>query len=388
MERKKLRCWAEIDLDAMKNNFLLAKKRLSPDMKIAAVIKADAYGHGAVKAAKLLENDADYFAVATADEASELRLAGIKNPILILGHVLPDDFEKMITRDVTLSVSDIEEAKLLSSVCKKLGKTAKIHIALDTGMGRIGFVCNEKSVEEIVEISKLDGLEITGIFSHFAKADCTDKSYAQLQIEAFDKMTDALAKRGIKPLRHLYNSAAITDLEPKYDMARDGITLYGLLPSPEVDVKKLGNIKAVMTFKSRIMHLKTSPEGISVSYGGTYVTDKETKIATVGAGYADGVPRMISNRGKVLINGKLAPIIGRVCMDQFMVDVTDIPDVKKYDEVTIFGDAETGAATADEVAFLAGTIGYEVVCDINRRVPRVYIENGKIVDITGAIYNK
>ena len=171
-------------------------------------------------------------------------------------------------------------------------------------------------------------------------------------------------------------------------MARDGITHYGLLPSPEVDIKKLGNIKAAMTFKSRIMHLKTSPEGISVSYGGTYVTDKETKIATVGAGYADGVPRMISNRGKVLINGKLAPIIGRVCMDQFMVDVTDIPDVKKYDEVTIFGDAATGAATADEVAFLAGTIGYEVVCDINRRVPRVYIKDGKTVDIIGAIYNK
>lgn len=385
--KEALKCWAEIDLDAMEHNFVLARKKLPESMKLAAVIKADAYGHGAVEAAELLKDRADYFAVATADEALELRSAGIQNPILILGHVLPSDFEKMIQHNITLSVSDTEEAILLSEECKKLGKTVKIHIALDTGMGRIGFFCNENSVSEIVGISKLYGIEIEGVFSHFAKADTVDKSYADAQLEKFAYMTERLEKAGLKLIRHIFNSAAIVDMPAKYDMGREGIILYGMYPSPEVNLKNIGDIKAVMTLKSRIMHLKTVPANTSVSYGCTYVTDKETKIATVGAGYADGVPRLLSNKAHVVINGVSAPVIGRICMDQFMVDVTNVPNVKKYDEVVLFGDKNDGYPTADEVAESVGTIGYELTCGINRRVPRVYLKKGEIVKIKGQIYN-
>lgn len=385
--KEELKCWAEIDLDAMEHNFVLARKKLPESMKLAAVIKADAYGHGAIEAAELLKDRADYFAVATADEALELRSAGIQNPILILGHVLPSDFEKMIKCNITLSVSDTEEAILLSEECKKLGKTVKIHVALDTGMGRIGFFCNENSVSEIVGISKLYGIEIEGVFSHFAKADTVDKSYADIQLEKFAYMTERLEKAGLKLIRHIFNSAAIVDIPAKYDMGREGIILYGMYPSPEVNLKNIGDIKAVMTLKSRIMHLKTVPPKTAVSYGCTYVTDKETKIATVGAGYADGVPRLLSNKAHVVINGVSAPVIGRICMDQFMVDVTDVPNVKKYDEVVLFGDKNDGYPTADEVAESVGTIGYELTCGINRRVPRVYLKNGEIVKIKGQIYN-
>lgn len=386
MKAEELKCWAEIDLDAMENNFDSARKKLPPEMKLMAVIKADAYGHGAVEAAKLLEKKADYFAVATADEALELRNADIKNPILILGHVLPCDFEKLIKRNITLCISDTDEAEILSGVCKKLEKSVKIHIALDTGMGRIGFPCNENSIREILEINKLYGIETEGVFSHFAKADSYDKSYAESQLENFKYMTSSLEKAGLKLIRHIFNSAAIVDIEPQYDMGREGIILYGMYPSPEVNLKNIGKIKAVMTLKSRIMHLKISPKGTAVSYGCTYVTDKETKIATIGAGYADGVPRLLSNKGKVFVNGVTVPIIGRVCMDQFMIDVTDVPNVKKYDEVVLFGEKEKGYPTADEVAESVGTIGYELTCGINRRVPRVYIKNGKVVKIKGPIY--
>lgn len=387
MKEKELRCWAEINLDAMESNFDLARKKLPPEMKLAAVIKADAYGHGAVEAARLLEKKADFFAVATADEASELRKAGIKNRILILGHIMPSDFEKMILQDVTLCVSDIEEALLLSKECEKLQKKVKIHVALDTGMGRIGFPCAESSIKEIIGISELNGIILEGVFSHFAKADSKDKSYAKTQLAKFSEMVDKLEEAGLKLIRHIFNSAAIVDLPPKYDMAREGIILYGMYPSPEVDLGNIGELRAVMTLKSRIMHLKISPKGSPVSYGCTYVTDKETKIATVGAGYADGVPRLLSNNALVTINGTRAPVIGRICMDQFMVDVSQIPDVKKYDEVIIFGDKKDNCKTADEVAESVGSIGYELTCGINRRVPRVYIKNGKVIKIKGVIYD-
>lgn len=211
MKEKELRCWAEINLDAMESNFDLAKKKLPPEMKLAAVIKADAYGHGAVEAARLLEKKADFFAVATADEASELRKAGIKNRILILGHIMPSDFEKMILQDVTLCVSDIEEALLLSKECEKLQKKVKIHVALDTGMGRIGFPCAESSIKEIIGISELNGIILEGVFSHFAKADSKDKSYAKTQLAKFSEMVDKLEEAGLKLIRHIFNSAAIVE---------------------------------------------------------------------------------------------------------------------------------------------------------------------------------
>lgn len=386
MQKELLKCWAEIDLDAMENNFDAARKKLPENMMLAAVIKADAYGHGAVEAAKLLESKADYFAVATSDEALELRTAGINIPILILGHVLPCDFEKMINHNITLCVADYDEAEVLSEECKKTGKSVKIHIALDTGMGRIGFPCDNEAAAEILKINSLDGIELEGVFSHFAKADSIDKDYAEKQLENFEYMVSKLEKSGLKLIRHIFNSAAIVDIEPRYDMGREGIILYGMYPSPEVDLGNIEKLKAVMTLKSRIMHLKTSPAGTAVSYGCTYVTDKETKIATVGAGYADGVPRLLSNKGKVVVNGVTVPIIGRVCMDQFMIDVTDVPDVKQYDEVVLFGDKEYGYPTADEVAESVGTIGYELTCGINRRVPRVYIKGGKTVKVKGQIY--
>lgn len=381
MKRKDYRCWTEIDLDAMLENFRLIRKRLPEKTEIAAVVKADAYGHGAAETAKLLENDADCFAVATADEATELRRNGIKNKILILGHILPCDFEEMINENVELAISDVEEAVILSETCKKLGKTAKIHVTVDTGMGRIGFVPSENAVEEIARISKMYGLEIVGIFSHFAKADTEDRAFTEAQMAKFDEFTEELAEKGIKPPRHLYNSAAVIDLSPKYEAVREGISIYGLSPSDKTPSEKLGKIKAVMTFKSRIMHIKTVPAGTPISYGSTFVTEKETKIATVGAGYADGVNRALSNRWSVTVNGKKAPIIGRICMDQFMIDVSDVENVKKYDEVIIFGDGENETSTADEAANVAGTIGYEIICGINKRVPRVYIRNKEIEKI-------
>ena len=366
-----LRTWAEVDLDALEHNFRAARDHLPPHMKLLVTVKANAYGHGALTVAKCLEGKADYFALAAMDEAVQLRQAGIRTPMLILGPVLPADYERAAKYHVALSVSSLEEARAISALNKKI----TVHFALDTGMSRIGFACTEKAAKEIAEAARLPGIIPEGLFSHYALADSRDKSYVNFQTDNFRRMVETI---GVKlPICHLYNSAAIVEQEPEFDMAREGIILYGLLPSDEVELDRIGGIKPVMSLRSHVSFVKTLPAGTPISYGCTYVTEKESVIATVMAGYADGVPRLLSGCGEVIIRGVKAPIVGRVCMDQFLVDVSHIPGVQVGDTVTIFGSDGDATITADEVAEKARTIGYELVCGVAPRVPRVYLKNGE-----------
>ena len=374
-----LRTWAEVDLDAIAHNFQAARDHLPADMKLLVTVKANAYGHGAVRVAKLLQDRVDYFALAAMDEAVQLRQAGIAAPLLILGPVMPSDYPRAAKYDVALAVSSLAEAKAISACAEDLGKKITVHFALDTGMSRIGFPCLEEAVKEINEAARLPGLIPEGIFSHFALADSKDKSYVNLQKSNFRRMLDLI---GVDfPIRHLYNSAAIAELEPEYDMAREGIILYGLLPSDEVELSHIGGVKPAMALRSHVSFVKRLPAGTPISYGCTYVTEKDSVIATVMAGYADGVPRLLSNCGEVIIRGVKAPIAGRVCMDQFMVDVTHIPGVCAGDVVTIFGTDGNETITADEVAAKAQTIGYELVCGVAPRVPRVYLKGAEVNSI-------
>ena len=371
-----LRTWAEVDLDAIAYNFMAARNHLPQNMKLLATVKANAYGHGAVPVAKQLEGKADYFALAAMDEAVQLRQAGIKTPLLVLGPVQPADYSRAAKYDVALTVSSLEEAGAISQCAVALDKTITVHFALDTGMSRIGFACTEAAAAEIAEAAKLPSIVPEGIFSHFALADSKDKSYVNFQTINFRRMLELI---GVDfPICHLYNSAAINELEPEFDMAREGIILYGLLPSDEVDLSRIGGVKPAMALRSHVSFVKTLSAGTAISYGCTHVTEHECVIATVMAGYADGVPRLLSNCGEVIIRGVKAPIVGRVCMDQFMVDVTHIPGVCAGDVVTVFGTDGAVTITADEVAEKAQTIGYELVCGIAPRVPRVYLKNGEV----------
>lgn len=382
-----LRTWAKIDLDAIRVNHRLLKSYLPPDVKTAAVIKADAYGHGALRVARLLENEADYFAVAMVDEAVQLRMDGIKKPILILGHTPPCDYRRLLRYNIETAVSSIDEAEAISGFATSAGGAVSIHIALDTGMSRIGFSCCEKTVAEIRRMAVMPGLKITGIFSHYAAADEADLSFMRKQTEAFSFVLEGLRRSGIEiPIRHMCNSAASLGNSDKFDMIREGIILYGIMPSDEVHSKNLGaGFKPAMELKTHVSHIRRIPEGTPVSYGCTYVANRETVIATLQAGYADGVPRLLSNRGSVLIRGKRAPIAGRICMDQMMVDVTDIDGASAGDTATIFGVDGDAMISADEVARLSDTIGYEIICGISKRVPRVYIEDGNISGISRAL---
>lgn len=379
---KHLRTWVEIDLNALDYNFNIVKSSLRENQKLLAVVKANAYGHGAVKVAEFLEDRADFLAVAAIDEALEIRRSGIKTPILILGPIPISGYEILVKYGIIPTISSFSEAEVLSEASVKLNKISKMHLAIDTGMSRIGFVPNSDSVAEIKKIKELPNVEIEGIFSHFAAADTLDKSYTEMQISVFDGFVKQLENENIDiSIKHLYNSAGIADLNNKYDMVREGIILYGLNPSNEVEYKNTPAPKPVMSMKSRVTQVKTVPEGVCVSYGCTYKTTKETKIATVCAGYADGVPRLLSNKGSVLIHGKRAGILGRVCMDQFMVDVTDIENVVSGDVVTIFGTDGNETILAEDIAEMAETIGYEIICDINSRVVRVYIQDGEVKSV-------
>lgn len=378
-----LRTWAEVDLDAIAHNFRAARDHLPKDMKLLVTVKANAYGHGAVRVAQLLQNQADYFALAAMDEAVQLRQAGIRTPLLILGPVQPADYGRAAKYNVAMTVSSLKEAGAISDCGISCGKRITVHIALDTGMSRIGFPCTEAAAREIREAAALPGICAEGIFSHFALSDSPDKSYANLQTENFRRMLGAI---GVEfPIRHLYNSAAIVDMPPEFDMAREGIILYGLLPSDTVDLSRIGGVKPAMALRSHVSFVKTLPAGMPISYGCTYCADRDSVIATVMAGYADGVPRLLSNRGEVIIRGVKAPIVGRVCMDQFMVDVTHIPGVQPGDTATIFGTDGEAVITADEAAEKAQTIGYELVCGIAPRVPRVYLKNGEVESIARAL---
>ena len=383
-----LRTWCEIDLDAMLHNFMAARHHLPDDVLLAAVIKANAYGHGAVAAAKLLEGKADRFAVAMADEAVELRQAGIETPIFLLGPTPESDFEAIAAYDIEAAVPSLAYGQALCAYGAAHGKTIPYHVALDTGMGRIGFPCTEQSLSEIEALSRLPGGRLVGVFSHYAKADAADKTYAREQTRRFTAMTEALERRGVEiPLKHLDNSAGLVEMPEKFDMVREGIILYGLKPSNEVDLSLIGGVRGVMALRSHISFLKTVTEPTPISYGCTYVAQPGTRVATVSAGYADGVSRLLSNRGQVLIRGVRCPIIGRVCMDQFMVDVTGVPEAQVGDRVTIFGRDGDDEITADDVADLIGSIGYEVTCLITPRVPRVYVEDGRVVHINRPLIN-
>lgn len=366
------RVWAEIDLDKIKTNLLNVRAKLSENTKLCAVIKANGYGHGSVQIAKYTESIIDTFAVATIEEALQLRSAGVKCDILILGYLLPCFYEIAIENNVTMTVFSKEDAENISECAKKIGKKAKIHIALDTGMGRIGFDMSGKSVDTVSEIVKLENVFTEGIFTHFATADEEDKSYTMKQKELYDSFCKRLGESGVNiPIKHIANSAGIMEFDfLEYDMARCGIITYGLYPSDEVIRENL-EIFPAMEIKTHIAHKKVAKKGSCISYGATYKAEKEMVIFTIPVGYADGYPRLLSNCGRVLINGKSAPIVGRVCMDQFMVDGDGI-DANVGDEVILLGKSGEEEITADEIAKLAGTINYEITCGISGRVPRIY----------------
>ena len=369
--------YAQIDLDAIEQNFRAVLARANGP--VMAVVKADAYGHGAVPVAKTLEPLCAFFGVSSVAEALELVQAGLKKPILILGHTPTDTYETVVRHGFRVAIFHPEDAIKLSAVAQRLATPAFVHFALDTGMSRIGFQVTEESADLCAEIAQLPGLCIEGLFSHFATADEEELSKARAQADryaAFDKM---LKDRGIQiPVRHLDNSAGIMNFTCQYDMARAGIVIYGLYPSGEVD-KTLLDLKPAMQWFSRVSHVKTLEAGRELSYGGTYTTEKPTVVATVPAGYADGYRRSLSNKFYVLIRGQKAPILGRICMDQFMVDVTHIPGVTPGDRVVLMGADGNETISAEAIGAAASSFNYEQVCDISRRVSRVYLRHGKEV---------
>ena len=369
-----LRCYAEISLEAIGHNIREVKKRLPEGVKLLGVVKANAYGHGAVPVASYLENQVDYFATATIEEAIELRENGISAPILILGYVSPSQYGDLVEYDITQTIDSYAQALALEKEAARQNRKAKAHLAVDTGMTRIGFQVTEHDADEAAKIADLPHIELEGMFTHFSCADQEDKTYCSMQMEKYDKMTALLAERGVTiPLRHICNSAGIMEFDDhRFEMVRSGIITYGIYPSEEVKKERLDLIPA-LSWKSHVIHVKEVGPGIGVSYGATYVTEKPmTRIATVSAGYADGYPRALSNQGCVLIHGKKAPIIGRICMDQMMVDVTDIPDVQVEDVVTLVGTDGDETITIEEIANPAARFDYEMLCDISSRVTRVY----------------
>ncbi len=382
------RTWAEIDIDAAAKNMQNIRAITDKNAKIMAVVKADAYGNGSVKLSKVfLENGADYLGVALVEEGIELRNAGINAPILVLGTCMDDMIDDIIEYDMMPTVYSFETAQAISE--KALNKMVKIHIKLDTGMGRIGFVAdndNADIISEIEKISKLSNIEIEGIFSHFSTSDEEDGDYTRLQFERFMDVCNGLEDRGIKiPIRHICNSAGIMMYPDMHlDMVRPGVILYGMYPSDAVDKNKL-KLYPVMTLKTRITNIKHSAPNRGISYGKDYITDRETVIATLPVGYADGYLRGIAKCGEVLVNGKKTPIIGRICMDQCMIDVTNVHNINVGDEAVLFGKDKI---TIDDLASWLDTINYEVSCCIGKRVPRVYIENNEVTEVINQLYQE
>ena len=382
MMNKYNRVKAEINLSAIRSNLDALHSNLKPGTRVMGVIKADGYGHGCAAIGRMLE-EIDYiwgYGVATGDEALELKTAGLTKPVLVLGCVFPDQIDAMIEHDIRFNVYTYEMAEQIEERALSLGKKAYIHIKIDSGMSRLGFACTPEAADETEAICRMPHLIPEGIFTHFSKADETDKSFTERQIKDFDQTVDELLSRGIKfPLIHAANSAGIIDFGTlSYPLVRAGIAMYGLYPSDEVDHTSV-ILKQALTLKSHVIMVKTIKEGASVSYGGTFTAPRDMRIATVPVGYGDGYPRSLSQKADVLIRGKRAPILGRVCMDQFMVDVSHIPDAAFLDPVTLIGKDGDEEITVDELALLSGRFNYEFVCDLNKRIPRVYCEDGRIV---------
>ena len=366
-----------IDLDIIAANFRAVREKAG--VPVMAVVKADAYGHGAVQVARLLQEQCASFGVSSMLEALELRQAGLTAPILILGRMPVAALEHAVREDVRPTIFHYEDALALSREAARQGKTAKFHFAVDTGMGRIGFQPTREAAEECAAIVRLPGIEAEGIFSHFATADCADLTGARLQAEKFDAFCGLLEELGVNvPIRHLDNSAGLMNFPDHYQLVRSGIVTYGMYPSGEVEPGLLP-LKPALQWLSRVTHVKTLPAGRPISYGGTYVTSRPTVVATVPVGYADGYRRSLSGKFYVLIRGKKAPILGRICMDQMMVDVTDIPGVSLDDRVTLVGTDGEETITMEAIAAAADSFNYEFVCGISRRVPRIYCRSGREV---------
>lgn len=375
------RVLAIVDLDAIASNIKNIRAKVDKNSGIIGIIKADAYGHGSVETAKvLLDNGADWLAVAVVDEGLNLRKNGITAPILLLGYTPELRLNDVINNGFIQTVYSYDTAKKLSDAASALGKKAVIHIKIDTGMGRIGYRVNEESADEIVKISKLPNIDVNGMFTHFSTADEADKAYTLEQYNKFVKMNDMLEERGLHiPVKHAANSAAIMDFDNMmFNMVRPGIILYGAYPSDEVKKENL-SLSPAMSIKTHVSYVKDVNEGDSISYGRKYTAPSKRRIATIPVGYADGFIRAYSKGGKVLVRGEYAPIVGRICMDQFMVDVTDIDGVEVNDEVVLMGKQGDKEITADFIASVLDTINYEVFCTLSKRVPRQYIQNGKIV---------
>ena len=376
------RVYARIDLDHLHHNLNAMHANIDPDTKMVGVIKTDGYGHGAVELADEME-PLDYvwgFATATVEEAMELRLHGIRKPILILGYTFPEQYDLIVQYELRPAVFTTEMAETFSKEAAKQNKDVAVHIKLDTGMGRIGFAVTEENAKKIAAIAKMDHILIEGLFTHFAKADEFDKKATAIQMEKYEQMNRMLLELGVEiPLHHCSNSAGIVDLpQVNLDLVRAGITLYGLWPSDEV-IKENVDLKPLLSLHSKVVYVKEVPAGFAISYGGTYVTDRPSTIATIPVGYGDGYPRGLSNQGYVLIHGQKAPIRGRVCMDQFMVDVTEIADVNTGDEVVLIGTQGEQKITMEELGDLSGRFNYEFACDLGKRIPRVYVKNGEVV---------
>ena len=375
------RVYTRVNLDNIQKNMQAVREKFGDDMIIMGIVKANAYGHGAVKVAKaLVEYGAGMLGVAAIDEAVELRESGIDAPILILGQIFRQDYATAIENDVTCTVVDIVTAQGISQKAKELGKIAKVHIKIDTGMGRIGFQPDVDGEMQIKSVFNLENLSVDGAFTHFACADFEDKTSANAQKEKFLNFTDKLINEGYKfPIRHMYNSASAMELTGYAgEMVRCGIMLYGLYPSDEMN--KDYKLYPALEFKSSVSFVKSVKKGFTVSYGSTYVAEKDMKIATVPAGYGDGYPRYLSNKGEVLIRGTRCKILGRVCMDQFMVDVSHLPEVQIADEVTLVGTDGAETITVEDVSHGEYRFNYEFCCLITPRVPRIYIKDGKVIE--------
>lgn len=379
------RVWAEVDLDAIWENMVHMKENIAEKTKILAVIKTDGYGHGGVPIAKMLEQ-LDFmfgYAAATYEEAHVLREAGVKKPILILGYTFPYCYEELIREEIRPAVYRRDTVEELVAAAAKVGQKAKVHIKVDTGMGRIGITPDEEGLEFVRFLMGHPELEVEGIFTHFAKSDEEDKTSANHQLALFQNFIDRIqTELGLTiPVKHCSNSAAILEMpQANMDMVRAGITTYGLYPSEEVS-KDIVPLRAAMSLYSHIVYCKTIHAGQSVSYGGLFTAQKDTRVATIPVGYGDGYPRSLSGKGYVLIRGKKAPILGRVCMDQFMVDISEIPGVMEGDKVTLLGVDGTERITAEELGELSGRFNYEFVCDLGKRIPRVYIQHGEITEV-------
>lgn len=377
---KYYRVYAEINLDAIVKNVDNLMALTKENTGALAVVKADGYGHGDVAVAKAVAQKVTGYAVATLDEAVNLRENGVKKPILVLGYVDPYEFDILVSHEITATVFDVETAQLLADAARVQKKQAHCHIKVDTGMRRIGLEPDENGIAIVKQITALKELSADGIFTHFAASDETDKTSAEHQFKLFTDFTGRLEKEGIHfTYRHCANSAAVIDMpQVDLDMVRLGIAMYGMYPSDEVKKEKVELFPA-LDLKSHVTMVKEIPAGEKVSYGGTFTTTRNTKLATVSVGYGDGYPRALSSKGYVLVRGQKAPIVGRVCMDQMMVDVTDIENVTRADIVTLIGKDGDAEITVEEIAALAGTFNYEFVCDLGKRIPRSYYLNGEYI---------